>query len=414
MAELSSAQVSDLLKNPKWAEYTDIRNWHVGALMILLAQDSEEDASAFVSTMHNMNLHPMPNDIKDGPLPAPGDSVGALGSLQRLPLEIIWKILERMDIGTFLSLAGTSRQARTLCKQHSAFKTTAEYMAEMWLTLKGVGLHKWISVGALCEEIQQPKCRSCGENGHLFFMATSERICGNCLVSNPAYWCIPLYDAKMAFALEDGDFRRLPVFRDPQLGYQQSGSFLQLTGRELFVPIKSALKSAIEAHGSRDAMRAAAERDAFDRFIDRTTEEEIRGFLHRYWRNIFLGKLPGDPSQVIDVHKDLIKAQSLYDVDIRKCATFLPFRPHRAEKPVKLYKCKGCASIVDQFVILPEHMKYMGDADLGVTHSGYLRMLKGRARKVHTWGELREHIPKCLGSGLKMWKIASIMGRSGH
>lgn len=411
MTELSSAQVSDLLKNPRWDEFTDLRNWHEGALMILLAQDSEEDASAFVSTIHRIYSHPMPNDIEDGPLPAPGDPVGVLGSLQRLPLEIIWKILERMDTGTFLRFAQTSRRARALCKQHSVFKAIAEYMPMMWLTLKGVGLHKWISVGALCEEIQQPKCRSCGENGHFFFMATSERICSNCLVSNPAYWCISLYDAKMAFALEDDDFRRLPVFIDPQLAYQQSGPPLRLAQRDLFVPIKPALKFAIEAHGSRDAMRVVAERDALDRFFDRTTNEEIRGFLHRYWRDIFLGKLPCDPSQVIDVHRDLIKAQSLYDVDVRKCATYLPFLPPRAQEPVKLYKCRGCASIVDQSPIQPEHMKYMGDADLDVTQSGYLRMLRGRARKVHTWEELREHIPKCLGSGLKMWKIASIMGR---
>lgn len=400
----TSDKVTQLINLPSWEPVTDIRNWDFRELTGLLAEDTQVDVSAYVAGLRIDFPHPIPNGVADVSLPALGNPAGALGTLGRLPLEVLWNITERMDLEAFLKFAQTSRLARSLCKENFAFKAIAKYMPSMLLIFKGLGLHKWIPVSALRGEMQQPKCRSCGENGHLLFVPTCERICINCLMYNPAYWCISPYDAKRAFALENDALLRLPVFRDTLRTYSVNGGPLTLVYHGLLVPIKSALRFAIEAHGSRDAMRAVAERDAPDRFYDNSATEQVTGYLHRYWRDTWLGKLPCDPTQVPEMHKDLPRAQSLFGLDIRKVATYLPFLPPTNELPVKLYRCKGCQFVLDHFEILPAHREYMGDADLDVTRADYARILRGRARIVRTWEEMKEHIPKCLGSGLRMWR----------
>lgn len=404
----SPAKVTALINNSLWDQVTDIRDWPSEELLEILAEDTEDDKWRYV-TAHKMDFpNPIiPDNIPDAPLPQPakGSRTDTLGNLDRLPLEVVWRIVDNMDIQSFLKFARTSRHARSLCKQHPAYKNIADYLPPLLIALKGLRLNRWVPVGALWGEIQQPNCRSCGEKAHLLFVPTVDRICVNCLMYNPAYWYASFPDAKIAFALEHENLQRAPAFRDLAHPFRTIIPPPLPRPTTWLFPIKPTLKLAIQVHGSYENMKAVAEACAIDRFADTSPAEEIKGFLHRVWRNAPLGKLPCDPTQVPKMDYDLIKAQLFGDIDIRRAATWIPYLLPKIKSPVKLYRCKGCRYFyLGYFEILPEHRRYMGDAGLDVTPTDYERILKGRCRAVRTWEDLQEHIPKCLGSKLRMWR----------
>lgn len=398
-----------LINNSLWDTVTDISNWDSEELLELLAEDTESDKWVYVSP-HRMEVPPpIPESIAEAPPLRPEltscvPATDGLGNLGRLPLEVVWRIVDNMDIEVFLRFAQTSRLARSLCKRHPAFRNIGSYLPSMLIALKSLELHQWVPVGAIWGEIQQPKCRSCGENGQLLFLPTCDRICVNCLTYNPAYWSVPFFDAKLAFALEHRHLERVPAFRDIVVTVRGNRLLRNPDNPAYLFPIKPTLKLAIQVHGSREAMKTIAERHAVDRFLDSSGNEQIMGFLHRFWRDAPLEKLSCDPTLFSKPDLDLLNARTYSDIDIRRASAWIPFLPPRSKSPVKLYRCKGCDFIDHhRFKITSEHRRYMGDADLDVTPGGYELILANRRRIVRTWKDMQDHIPKCLGSGLRMW-----------
>lgn len=412
----SEEKVLELINNPLWDQVTDMQNWRSEELRELLVEDTEPDKWRYVSA-HLMEFPDLiTNAIADAPLPRPHDSSrdpcadvflsNELGNLSRLPLEVVWRIIDNMTIEAFLKFAATSRLARSVCKQHPAYRNTATYLPSMLVVLKSLGLQQWVSVGALWGEMQQPKCRSCGEKAHLLFVPTCDRICVNCLMFNPAYWYMSIVDARTAFALQSLDFARVPTFGDVVLRYVNNTPPLHRRSQFYLCPVKPILELAIQMYGSRESMQIMAEKHAIDTAHNSSDEEKVKGFIHRVCRDAPLGKLPCDPTQVPKMDYNVATAQTLggSDLDVRRGATWIPFLIPRLGSPVKLYRCKGCLFLLGHFKITSEHRRYMGDADLDVTAGSYWRILKGRSRTVRTWDDMQEHIPKCLGSGLRMWR----------
>lgn len=409
MSQYRAHQVSLIIQSRGYRKLTDPSQWNQIILASVVAEFVGKDADVYLSTGHFGEL-PDPNNSRvahDYEALLTNPMSDALGNLRRLPREILWMIIEYLDLQSCLRFSQTCRMLRDFCQENTCYKVVHRYISWFLLILKSLGLQYWITVRGLCEEVQQPKCRSCGSNGHLLFLPTCERICTNCLWYNPAYWCIPLSEAQIAFDLANNDFLHLPIFRDRRHKFVTGGPHFALNNPGFLVPIKSALQFSIEAHGSRDNMKAAAEQDAVDnKTFNRTTSEEVRGFLHRFWRDTVLEKLPCDPTQVATVSKDLVKAQSLFDLDICKASSLVFYLPKEGHGQylVPFYRCKGCSYVLDHFDIMPDHRAYMGDGDQNVTPDAYERILRGRARMVHTWEELRAHIPKCLGCGIMMWR----------
>lgn len=408
--EYRAHEVSRIIESPTFAKVSDISKWDEKLLFNLVAECAlSKDLGTYLATQRNRLPHPLDCEVDDDAHNAllTSSTDNTLGDLGRLPSESLWMVIENMDLQSFLRFAQTNRMLRNFCQKSVRYRIVTLFLPWTLLALKAAGLQFWISVRGFCEELQQPKCRSCGRNGHLLFLPTCERICTNCLMYNPAYWCVKPVEAAVAFDLVPSDFLRLPVFHDHGMRFLAQGNetLLTLNDPGFLVPIKSALAYSIEVHGSRLNMKFAAEEEASDQWRDRTGSEEVRSFLHRFWRDTSLKQLPGDRSQVPKLSKELVMAQSLMTIDPRKASTILHYVPPRCKYPfIRLFRCKGCIFVTDHFDIMPDHKKYMGDGDLDVTPSEYERILRGRVRMVHTWEELQAHLPKCLGAGLLLWR----------
>ncbi|KAK4189250.1 hypothetical protein QBC35DRAFT_530961 [Podospora australis] len=107
-----------------------------------------------------------------------------LGNLAVLPFEITHKILDKMDIATFMAFRSLDRTSRTLASRRRDYRLVVKYVPNLLVAVlkTQIAPHRFLS--ALIQVLRTQKCRVCGTPSGVVFLPHMERVCTQCLYKN--------------------------------------------------------------------------------------------------------------------------------------------------------------------------------------------------------------------------------------
>ena len=198
----------------------------------------------------DVEVRPVPVAIKPK-----GTATADLGMISRLPNEVVDMIINKLDLPSAISLSYVNRIANHYV-QKSAVSLLRQWAPGLPKILMNIQSLKIWSIHDLKEAIIREKCVMCGNSTVQLYLPTMERICHPCVHNNHAYWCLPLERAALIFGLDLPDLIGPETVFLPRLG-KDDDDLADLSA--WVIPVKVALARALELHGSRKAIKRAAE-----------------------------------------------------------------------------------------------------------------------------------------------------------
>ncbi|VTT55865.1 unnamed protein product [Fusarium fujikuroi] len=150
-------------------------------------------------------------DAEKPKTPTLAERVSSLGILDRLPLEILYMLLGRLDIQSITSFVRVSFRGNSYIESLRAYRDLVTFAPQTLMALGKTGLLNLHSVTELHAALRQERCASCVEYGAFLFLPTCERCCWECLRHNPLLRVLPSKEAKRYFGLSERHIRQLPT-----------------------------------------------------------------------------------------------------------------------------------------------------------------------------------------------------------
>ncbi|CAG8095995.1 unnamed protein product [Penicillium nalgiovense] len=337
-------------------------------------------------------------DIEVRPVPVAiepkGKPVKDLGAMSCLPNEILDMIVNKLDIKSAIKLSYVNRIANHFV-QRSPISFLRQWAPGIWKFLRQTQIHKNWNILQLKEAITLENCVVCGESAVQLYFPTMERICHPCVHDNHAYWCLPVEQAALIFALDVSDLigpqtMYLPKLNKIDFDYSDLGAWV--------VPVKLALTKALEMYGTRLAIKRASE-----------GHSPIAG-LHKF-------KNPDDEEFEVENQHDIYRAAKLHSqtpVRLRLLVTLGNYHRNAHNHAVACrvpvvnrdntrkthYSCRGCTAM----------LTYNKDERISEANMRLMRLDPGldkyersfeifrRAFRVWTKADLIEHVrTECIG-----------------
>ncbi|KAF2962981.1 hypothetical protein GQX73_g10596 [Xylaria multiplex] len=174
-----------------------------------------------------------------------------IGTLSRLPLELLQEVLYQLDIATLVGFRRVNRQAFVILGSVPAYRAIAKHARNALCGALAIGAGRWISCGTLYEKLSTPECEVCGDFAGYLYLLTCKRVCFICLSEEPLYLPLRLSHACRKFGLNSKIINKLPCMRVIPGTYSPNE---KKTPQCILVDCKSALTAGITAHGSIRAM----------------------------------------------------------------------------------------------------------------------------------------------------------------
>ncbi|KAI1144716.1 hypothetical protein F4825DRAFT_476839 [Nemania diffusa] len=170
----------------------------------------------------------------------------SLGSLDKLPIEIILLTLDLLDFQSLSRLSRVSLRGKDVIQNLPAYREMMQHAPQTLAALGKTRLLSYHSSSLLRQTLRSSKCASCFDFGGFLFLPTCERVCFGCLYENQALWMMRRAEAKRCFRLTDKQLRELPTL------YSVPGRYMQTRRRRALrlVSAKQAKQLAIKIHGS--------------------------------------------------------------------------------------------------------------------------------------------------------------------
>jgi hypothetical protein len=108
-----------------------------------------------------------------------------LGILDSLPVELLWIILDNLDLLSFFRFRHINRRARALATAISKYQSVVKYGLEGLRGALRAGLSQNWTIVDLYNLLIREKCELCGEFGGFLFLPTAIRCCFACIRSAP-------------------------------------------------------------------------------------------------------------------------------------------------------------------------------------------------------------------------------------
>lgn len=125
----------------------------------------------------------------------------SLGELDILPTEVLFFVLQALDLKSISRVSRVSRRGTVIVKSLAAYRNLLDKAPEALAALsqtKLLGVH---SVSQLHDTLRADRCATCSEYGTYLFLPTCERCCWECLCINPAWRVISPGQAARYFGL---------------------------------------------------------------------------------------------------------------------------------------------------------------------------------------------------------------------
>lgn len=148
--------------------------------------------------------------------PAPSESsrpliqrASSLGTLDRLPPEVMTMLLDTLDVLSLSDFARVSRRANDLIHSQRSYRDLVKFAPEALTALHRVGLIRLHSAAHLHDALRSRRCATCIEFGAFLFLSTVERCCWQCLRDHPSFRMILHREAKRYFCISERQVQRL-------------------------------------------------------------------------------------------------------------------------------------------------------------------------------------------------------------
>ncbi|KXJ89313.1 hypothetical protein Micbo1qcDRAFT_206271 [Microdochium bolleyi] len=128
-------------------------------------------------------------------LTSPNSATSAgLGSFEVLPMALKLKILEMLNLISYLALRQASRAARKLATENHKYQALMQYARKPLQGMVRVNMGDKFSIGVLYQRLVTPTCSECcAAFGSCLFLPTSHRCCIRCLDTSAAFAAVNLH-----------------------------------------------------------------------------------------------------------------------------------------------------------------------------------------------------------------------------
>ncbi|KAF3390260.1 hypothetical protein F1880_009325 [Penicillium rolfsii] len=375
----------EMILSKEWSFATNPANWDdEQELRRMVALEGIDDAPRLKGFKKRVPISITPETILAGP-----------GSLSKLPLELLFRVIGVLDVDSAEAFGQTSRLARFMLEQHPSYKPLMQIIIALRVFYRNSGTDRWETLDDLTREMHHPYCRACGHQGTLLFLPLAERVCYNCSTHSPAYWCIAIPNAMAAFCISEKQVRKLHVMKIHETKWRQAAFPIARTECRELVPAKSAFLAAVKAWGNRKTMCRYARSNDPDPYPDSFPEEVWLGSAYRFMRNMQT-KTPDDPTQLEGPHIFMTPEYN------QITAVPFPWIPKGKTEIERRFMCRGCEYLSRQPEVSRVLLEYSGIKPT-LPDRRVKKMLLGRRDTAHTWNELMSHVRGCAGAGILMF-----------
>ncbi|KAI0515409.1 F-box domain-containing protein [Xylaria bambusicola] len=135
----------------------------------------------------------------------------SLGTLDRLPVELLYEVLMSLDFQSSISFSRASIQGKNIVCSLPAYRDVMKHAPHALAALSRTKLLHFHSASDLHNALRNERCATCPEYGVYLFLPTCERCCWQCLRSKPTRRVVSPTAATKTFALSPKMVRQLPV-----------------------------------------------------------------------------------------------------------------------------------------------------------------------------------------------------------
>ncbi|KAM0794796.1 hypothetical protein BDR22DRAFT_814538 [Usnea florida] len=184
-------------------------------------------------------------------------SLQFLGQLDVLPLEIVQRILELMDIYTLTRMQCLNHDSNLLVNSLPQHRDIVAHAPNALRAMLGTGLASNFGIDDLYRALRSEECFLCGCFGPFLYLLSCRRCCYGCLAKAPDTLPISREIAKYCYGLPQDIISRLPCMRSLPGRYTHDYPRGNTHIRRLALVSTQAVKEAGTAfHGSEEAMQA--------------------------------------------------------------------------------------------------------------------------------------------------------------
>ncbi|KAJ5624286.1 F-box domain-containing protein [Penicillium lagena] len=407
---------------PKWAEYTDLANWTTNEILLRLTFDRP--------IQHQEVMHV---GIEPALVVEPKWTSSSLGELERIPQEIVDRIVSEMDFLTIEKFAAVSTVTRYSVQSCQIFVEVLKFAPYMPGILHSTQTDNQHSIKDVWCEMKNEKCRSCGERGKCLFLPTCERVCQPCLKLNPSYWTFPRSVACIAYGLTEEQLKEIPTIRTlsivngtftTEIPFNATEPIRRLIPhrRVLHASVRLALKHAVKIHGSLEALKHTI---GHGEIIYADASEVEHSYLKwfDYLRSVPLepinfnpALLASPPSAIPTVwasQEPWFPPFKLNENSARRIhpgivSIDFPYVSLDRERLQRTYLCNGCYELFDENrymrLLSPQTLNAMVPPEVPENkHKEFLgREFFRRSLIFRPWDDLLAHLRDCPGAGWLM------------
>ncbi|EGD89678.1 hypothetical protein H112_03310 [Trichophyton rubrum D6] len=141
--------------------------------------------------------------------PEPRPDKLSIGTLDRLPVELLHEILYMLDLKSLSDLRHVSRGGNVAVNALPLYHAIVTHVPYTLDVIRRTGLQSEYTVQRLYKILRTRDCPECGEFGGYIFLLTGERCCSACLNMNQNFWALPIDDMEQELCFPYEEMRGL-------------------------------------------------------------------------------------------------------------------------------------------------------------------------------------------------------------
>jgi hypothetical protein len=309
------------------------------------------------------------------------DQQSSLGTLDRLPSELVHEVLEHLDVQSLTRFSRTSCKAKCVVGSLSAYRRLMRHAPDALAALKGINIIHLHSVSELHAAFRSPACATCPGYGAFLFLPTCDRACWQCLQFRKERLVAPIGVTRKALGLteEPENFHIMRTIPGRYGIRQAEYGSSSVEKHTIIVAVAHAVQLALSKHGSMERLQEAL------------SQQDITGpgaYSAKHLRDLLWADDYFDANLVPDVGTSLVGRY------FGRASIWFPSLVALDKKIEYGRWCRGCQWMYDQRSRLPvEVLGELLPADVD-TDRELLRM----ARTAYSTAGFMQHIQYCYGA----------------
>ncbi|PYI03077.1 hypothetical protein BO78DRAFT_400088 [Aspergillus sclerotiicarbonarius CBS 121057] len=180
-----------------------------------------------------------------------------LGTLEKLPLEIIHLGLIQLDIQSLTDFQRVNKRARLITTSIPQYKPILIHAPALLRGILNIQTARYFTCQDLYNTLSTAECDTCGDFGGYLYLITCRRVCFLCFTEQTDYLPLLRQDIIRKFGLDSKHIASLPRMKSFPGCYSPRGIKCRRRRQTLFDP-SAARRAGIAVHGTIEAMETYA------------------------------------------------------------------------------------------------------------------------------------------------------------